>query len=65
MLVAVQVVATQMQATATLKRQLAAKGQPYKHICSDTVGVTQNIIKEDGITGFWKGIAVEQQNMST
>jgi hypothetical protein len=50
-----QVVATQMQATATLKRQLASQGQSCEHIRSDAWGVIQHILKEDGLTGFWKG----------
>lgn len=44
-----------MQATSTLKRQLASKGQPCDHIRSDAWGVIQHILKEDGLTGFWKG----------
>lgn len=50
-----QVVATQMQATATLKRQLVSKGQPCEHIRSDAWGVISHIYKEDGLSGFWKG----------
>lgn len=52
-----QVVATQMQATATLKRQLASQGQACDHIRSDAWGVIQHILKEDGLAGFWKGLA--------
>lgn len=44
-----------MQATATLKRQLASKGQACDHIRSDTWGVIQHILQEDGVAGFWKG----------
>jgi hypothetical protein len=44
-----------MQATATLKRQLASKGQPCEHIRSDAWGVITHILQEDGLAGFWKG----------
>lgn len=44
-----------MQATATLKRQLATKGQACDHIRSDAWGVIHHIYKEDGLAGFWKG----------
>ena len=44
-----------MQATSTLKRQLASKGQPYQHIRSDAWGVIQTVMRDDGVTGFWKG----------
>lgn len=52
-----QVVSTQMQARANLKRQLAAKGQPVDGIHSDALGVVGSIYKEDGVFGFWKGLA--------
>lgn len=52
-----QVVATQMQATATLKRQMASKGQACEHIRSDAWGVITHILQEDGLAGFWKGLA--------
>eukprot|EP00878_Enallax_costatus_P019269 GHUV01020325.1.p1 GENE.GHUV01020325.1~~GHUV01020325.1.p1 ORF type:complete len:289 (+),score=89.62 GHUV01020325.1:238-1104(+) len=51
-----QVVATQMQAKASLKRQLAANGQSTDGIRSDAMGVVSTIYKEDGIFGFWKGL---------
>lgn len=51
-----QVVSTQMQAKANLKRQLAAKGQGTDAIRSDALGVVSTIYQEDGIFGFWKGL---------
>lgn len=50
-----------MQATATLKRQLASKGQACDHIRSDAWGVIQHILQEDGVAGFWKGECREGQ----
>jgi len=55
-----QVVSTQMQATATLKRQLVARGLSSEHIRSDTWGVMTQVHKEDGICGFWKGEPSQQ-----
>eukprot|EP00775_Hariotina_reticulata_P006943 gene6943-7161_t len=52
-----QVVSTQMQATATLKRQLDARGQSSDHIRSDTWGVITQVYKEGGVFGFWRGLA--------
>jgi hypothetical protein len=52
-----QVVTTQMQARANLKRQLAAQGQSAAAgaIRSDAMGVVGSIWQEDGLMGFWKG----------
>lgn len=52
-----QVVTTQMQARANLKRQLAAQGQSGAAgaIRSDAMGVVGSIWQEDGLLGFWKG----------
>jgi hypothetical protein len=52
-----QVVCTQMQARANLKRQLASHGQSAAAdaIRSDAMGVVGSIWQEDGPFGFWKG----------
>jgi hypothetical protein len=52
-----QVVTTQMQARANLKRQLATQGQcgAAGAIRSDAMGVVGSIWQEDGLLGFWKG----------
>ncbi|KAF8056394.1 ufc1 [Scenedesmus sp. PABB004] len=51
-----QVVATQMQARAALKRQLVAAGAPSEHIRSDALGVAVAVWREDGPLGFWRGV---------